>query len=63
MPTIQTIIVLIASATDLAKALIYLVIVTPAILNKAIENIPIIQKNSKRLLLKAYLKYERGDYK
>lgn len=37
--------VLATSATERAKALIYLVMVTPVILNIAIEKIPKMQKN------------------
>ena len=44
---IQTNTVLVTSPTDLAKALIYLVTVTPQILKVAIEKIPKITKKSK----------------
>ena len=47
IPMIQTNTVLVTSPTDLAKALIYLVTVTPQILKVAIEKIPKITKKSK----------------
>ncbi len=46
IPTAQTITVRVTSAIDLANALIYLVTVTPQILNVEIEKIPKITKNN-----------------
>lgn len=46
IPTAQTMTVRVTSAIDLANALIYLVTVTPQILNVEIENIPKITKNN-----------------
>lgn len=57
IPTIQTIMVLATSATERAKALMYLVMVTPVILNNAIEKIPKIQKNRSPKLELASAKY------
>lgn len=59
-PIPQTRIVLVTSAIDLARALIFLVTVTPAILKVAIEKIPKMQKNNKAPLLNASEKYSKG---
>ena len=56
-PTPQTKIVLVTSPIERANALIYLVTVTPVILNVAIEKIPRIQKNNSDPLENAYDKY------
>lgn len=56
----QTKIVLVTSAIDRARALIFLVTVTPAILNVAIEKIPKVQKNNNAPLLNAAEKYSNG---
>ena len=56
-PTPQTKIVLVTSPIERANALIYLVTVTPVILNVAIEKIPRIQKNNNDPLENAYEKY------
>ena len=53
MPIPHTNTVLVTSPIDLAKALIYLVTVTPVMLNVAIENIPKIQKNRRAPFEKA----------
>ena len=57
IPIIQTKTVLVTSPIDLAKALIYLVTVTPQILKVAIENIPKITKNKSVPLEKISAKY------
>ena len=59
----QTKIVLVTSPIDLAKALMYLVTVTPVILNVAMENIPRMQKKRREPLEKASVKYVLGFYK
>lgn len=56
----QTKIVLVTSAIDRARALIFLVTVTPAILNVAIEKIPKVQKNNNAPSLNAAEKYSNG---
>lgn len=56
IPTIQTKTVLLTSPIDLANAFIYLVTVTPQILNVAIENTPIMTKKSKKPLENIYEK-------
>lgn len=59
-PIPQTKIVLVTSAIDLARALIFLVTVTPAMLNVAIEKIPKMQKNNNAPLLNSSEKYSNG---
>lgn len=56
----QTKIVLVTSAIDRARALIFLVTVTPAMLYVAIEKIPKVQKNNSAPLLNAAEKYSNG---
>ena len=60
IPMIQTNTVLVTSPTDLAKALIYLVTVTPQILKVAIEKIPKITKKSKAPFAPISAKYLSG---
>lgn len=63
IPTAHTIIVRVTSAIERAKALIYLVTVTPQILKVEIENIPKITKNNKPPLAPISEKYCYGLYK
>lgn len=57
-PTPQTKIVLVTSPIERAKALMYLVTVTPVMLKVAIEKIPKKQKNKRDPLENAYEKYD-----
>lgn len=60
IPTAQMITVLVTSPIDLAKALIYLVTVTPQMLNVAIEKTPKITKRSNTPLDPISAKYLYG---
>lgn len=57
IPTPQTKIVLVTSPIDLASAFMYLVTVTPVMLNVAIENMPNMQKKSSNPFEPASVKY------
>ena len=60
MPTIQTMTVLVTSQMDRAKALMYLVTVTPVTLKVAMENTPRMQKRRRNPLAPACEKYIPG---
>lgn len=60
MPIDQTRIVLVTSPIDLAKAFMYFVTDTPAMLKVAIENIPKITKNKRDPFEKIAAKYDSG---
>jgi hypothetical protein len=60
IPTIHTRTVLVTSPIDLAKALMYLVTDTPAILKVAIEKIPKMTKNKRAPFEKIAAKYDSG---
>lgn len=59
--TIHTSSVLVTSATDLCKELMYLVTFTPATLNIAIVPIPVIIKIPRKAEEANYAKYNEGD--
>ena len=60
IPTAQIITVLVTSPIDLAKAFMYLVTVTPQMLNVAIEKTPKITKRSNTPLDAISAKYRYG---
>ena len=63
MPIIHTRTVRVTSPIERAKALMYLVTVTPVMLKVAIENTPKMTKNSKAPFAPTYAKYRSGRSK